>query len=71
LALGIHSPHTLSPSLGSALFVCRLDLQECLDIAAKGKVKAHIQKKPLDDINDVLDRMKKGQLEGRIVLSLL
>jgi propanol-preferring alcohol dehydrogenase len=49
----------------------RLDLQECLDIAAKGKVKAHIQKKPLDDINDVLDRMKKGQLEGRIVLSLL
>jgi propanol-preferring alcohol dehydrogenase len=48
-----------------------LDLQECLDIAAKGKVKAQIQTQPLDDINGIFEKMKQGQLAGRIVLSPL
>lgn len=49
----------------------RLDLQECLDFAAKGKVRARISTSPLDDINAVFSKMKNGQLEGRVVLSPL
>lgn len=48
----------------------RLDLQESLDFAAEGKVKATISTARLDDVNDVFARMHKGQIEGRVVLDL-
>ncbi len=48
----------------------RLDLQESLDFAGDGKVKATISTAGLDDINSVFDRMRKGQIEGRVVLDL-
>lgn len=48
----------------------RLDLQESIDFAAQGKVKATIAKAKLEDINDVFARMHKGQIEGRIVLDI-
>ena len=48
----------------------RLDLQESIDFAAQGKVKATIHKAKLEDINDVFARMHKGQIEGRIVLDI-
>lgn len=48
----------------------RLDLQEALDFAAEGKVKATVAPARLEDINDVFDRMHKGAIEGRIVLDL-
>lgn len=48
----------------------RPDLQESIDFAAQGKVKATIAKAKLEDINDVFARMHKGQIEGRIVLDI-
>ena len=48
----------------------RLDLQESLDFAADGKVRATIATAKLDDINAVFDRMRKGQIEGRVVLEI-
>ncbi len=48
----------------------RLDLQESIDFAAQGKVKATIHKAKLEDINDVFVKMHKGQIEGRIVLDI-
>ncbi|HVI07186.1 MAG TPA: alcohol dehydrogenase AdhP [Candidatus Binatia bacterium] len=48
----------------------RLDLDESLAFAAKGKVKATIQKLPLDSINEIFDRMKRGAINGRIVLDI-
>jgi propanol-preferring alcohol dehydrogenase len=49
----------------------RLDLQESLDFAGAGKVKATVARARLEDINDIFDRMHKGQIEGRIVLDLV
>ena len=48
----------------------RLDLQESLDFAAQGKVKATIHTAPLEDINEIFEKMHKGQIEGRIVLDM-
>jgi propanol-preferring alcohol dehydrogenase len=48
----------------------RLDLQEAIDFAAEGKVKATVSTARLDDVNDVFARMHKGQIEGRVVLDL-
>lgn len=49
----------------------RVDLQEALAFAADGKVKATIETLPLESINDVFSRLKKGQVNGRVVLDLL
>jgi propanol-preferring alcohol dehydrogenase len=48
----------------------RLDLQESLDFAAAGKVKATVETARLEDINAVFDRMRQGRIEGRVVLDM-
>src|SRR4029077_12514920 len=42
----------------------RLDLQESLEFAAAGKVKAIVKAEPLDNINDIFQRMREGRIEG-------
>ncbi len=48
----------------------RKDLQEAIQFASEGKVKANVTAAKLEDINDVFDKMKKGQIEGRMVLQI-
>jgi propanol-preferring alcohol dehydrogenase len=48
----------------------RKDLAEALQFAADGKVRAHIHKARLDDINRVFDDLEHGKVDGRIVLDL-
>ena len=48
----------------------RLDLQESLDFAARGQVKATVRTEKLENINDVFARMHKGQIQGRVVLDM-
>jgi propanol-preferring alcohol dehydrogenase len=48
----------------------RLDLQESLDFAAQGKVRATVSTDRLENINDVFARMRKGAIEGRVVLDM-
>jgi propanol-preferring alcohol dehydrogenase len=48
----------------------RLDLQEALDFANDGKVKATVEVDKLGNINGVFDRMRAGQIDGRIVLNM-
>lgn len=47
----------------------RKDLEECLEFAARGKVKAIIAEKSLNDINEIFGDMEKGDITGRIVMS--
>ena len=48
----------------------RQDLNEAVAFAANGLVKATIRTVQLEDINDVLDEMRKGKIVGRVVLKL-
>jgi propanol-preferring alcohol dehydrogenase len=48
----------------------RLDLQEALDFAGDGKVKATVEVDKLHNINGVFDRMRAGKIDGRIVLDM-
>ncbi|WP_110675054.1 alcohol dehydrogenase AdhP [Salinicola sp. RZ23] len=48
----------------------RLDLQEALDFAGEGKVKATVHADKLENINAIFDRMIAGQIEGRVVLDM-
>jgi propanol-preferring alcohol dehydrogenase len=47
----------------------RKDLQEALDFAAQGKVRAITEAQPLDNINAVFERMHAGSINGRVVLT--
>ncbi|GMV30467.1 MAG: zinc-dependent alcohol dehydrogenase [Rhodanobacteraceae bacterium] len=48
----------------------RNDMTEALAFAAAGKVRAHYHCAPLDAINDVFARLRRGAVDGRIVLDL-
>jgi propanol-preferring alcohol dehydrogenase len=48
----------------------RKDLQEALQFAAEGKVQATIEPQPLEAVNEVFDRLRRGAVQGRVVLHL-
>ncbi|EOC1333619.1 alcohol dehydrogenase AdhP [Cronobacter turicensis] len=48
----------------------RKDLQEALDFAGHNKVAAEIAVEPLENINDIFDRMRNGKITGRIVVDM-
>ncbi len=48
----------------------REDMKEALAFAVQGQVKANIERQPLEAINDVLERLKTGKVNGRIVLQI-
>lgn len=48
----------------------RLDLEEALTFAAEGKVKAAIETEPLESVNEVFERLRDGEVQGRIVLGI-
>ncbi|MDD5555997.1 MAG: alcohol dehydrogenase AdhP [bacterium] len=48
----------------------RQDLAEALRFAAAGKVRATIETHPLEAINEVFGRLRRGEVRGRAVLAL-
>jgi propanol-preferring alcohol dehydrogenase len=48
----------------------RLDLQEAVDFALRGAVKAKVETAPLSAANAVLNRMRRGKIVGRVVLTM-
>jgi propanol-preferring alcohol dehydrogenase len=48
----------------------RADLAESLAFAAEGKVKAHYTLAKLSEINAILQRLRDGEVEGRVVLDM-
>jgi propanol-preferring alcohol dehydrogenase len=48
----------------------RKDMQEALQFAADGKVKAIIETQPLEEINSVFDRLRNGTVQGRVVIKM-
>jgi propanol-preferring alcohol dehydrogenase len=48
----------------------RLDLDEAVAFALRGKVAAKVETAPLADANAVLERMRQGGIVGRVVLTV-
>ena len=57
-------------TLRGSIVGSREDLAEAIDFAAEGKVKAHIHRRRLEEINEVFADLKDGKVDGRIVLEL-
>jgi propanol-preferring alcohol dehydrogenase len=47
----------------------RQDLAEAIAFAAEGKVRSHIHKTRLEDINTVFESMSVGKIDGRMVMT--
>ncbi|MCW2287526.1 propanol-preferring alcohol dehydrogenase [Leucobacter luti] len=48
----------------------RQDMIEALDFYARGLIHPTVAERPLEDVNAVLDEMRAGKIDGRIVLRL-
>ena len=48
----------------------RLDLGECLQFAGDGKVRVHASVEPIENINDIFNRMRNGKIDGRVVMTV-
>jgi propanol-preferring alcohol dehydrogenase len=48
----------------------REDLREVLEMAAEGKVKCLVETRPLEQINEIFDQMRRGQITGRVVITM-
>ncbi|WP_443026566.1 alcohol dehydrogenase AdhP [Sphingomonas sp. IC-56] len=55
-------------SVRGSIVGTRRDLAEALAFAAEGKIRTTISVEPLESVNDVFDRLRRGQVNGRIVL---
>jgi len=45
-----------------------IELIEVLDLARAGKIRAHVERFPLDRAGDAYDRLREGTLDGRAVI---
>lgn len=57
-------------TLRGSIVGTRKDLVEALAFAADGKVKATIEPQPLESINDIFSRLRRGKVNGRVVLEI-
>ncbi len=48
----------------------RKDLQEAIEFANEGKVRATVTEAKLEDINEVFDDMRAAKIQGRVVLKI-
>lgn len=55
-------------TLRGSIVGTRKDLAEAIAFATDGKVKAHIHRRPLEQINTVFAELKAGTVDGRIVI---
>jgi len=55
--------------LGS-LVGTREDLAEAFRFSAEGKVVPMVEKRPFEDINDMIDEMRAGKIQGRMVIDM-
>jgi alcohol dehydrogenase, propanol-preferring len=47
----------------------REDLREVLAMASRGKIKSHVTARPLAEVNEVMEQLRRGQVAGRMVIS--
>jgi len=48
----------------------REDLREILEMGASGAVHCQVTTRPLDDVQEVLGQLSRGEISGRVVLRL-
>jgi len=45
-----------------------VELEECLELARQGKIRAHVERFSLEDAPRAYEKMREGRLDGRAVI---
>jgi len=48
----------------------REDMREVLELAAAGRVKCLVEARPLAQINEIFDDMRRAKITGRVVVTM-
>jgi propanol-preferring alcohol dehydrogenase len=56
-------------TVSNSMWGSRSELEEVIALARQGKIQAKIERVKLEDINQTFDRLEKGQIEGRAVVT--
>ena len=57
-------------TLRGSIVGTRQDMAEAIGFAERGLVKCSIETAKLEDVNDVYARMKRNEINGRVVLQI-
>jgi alcohol dehydrogenase, propanol-preferring len=57
-------------TLRGSIVGTRKDMQEALQFAAEGKVRSSVEAQPLEAVNTVFSRLRRGDVRGRVVLQI-
>jgi alcohol dehydrogenase, propanol-preferring len=68
--LGFSAIQMREIKITSAATGTRDDLQAVLNMAAEGKIKCRVEQSDFASINHIFDRMRAGQITGRVVLKI-
>lgn len=68
--LGFSAIQMREIKITSAATGTRNDLQAVLDLAAEGKIRCRVEMSHLAAINQIFERMRAGQITGRVVLKI-
>jgi propanol-preferring alcohol dehydrogenase len=55
-------------SLSTTYWGSGIELIEVLDLAREGKIRAHVERHPLERAAEVYERLRRGEIEGRAVV---
>jgi len=58
------------PWLGWACGACRVDLAETFELHADGRTRIVRESRKLEDVNESIGQVERGEIEGRIVFDL-
>jgi propanol-preferring alcohol dehydrogenase len=53
----------------TSTWASRPDLDAVLDLARRGEIQWHVETLPLDRANEALDRLRRGDVLARLVLT--
>lgn len=68
--LGFSAIQMREIKITSAATGTRDDMRAVLDLAAEGKVRCRVELSELEFINQIFDRMRAGQIQGRVVVKV-
>jgi len=57
-------------TLRGSIVGTRVDVEECLDFAARGLIHASVETDTIENINEIFDKLRGSKVKGRIVLNM-
>jgi alcohol dehydrogenase, propanol-preferring len=55
-------------SIATTYWGSAIELMEVIELARAGRIHAHVQRFPLNEVADVYEQLRRGEIDGRAVV---